>query len=99
MHNHVELIGIVHDTPLYQRSPSGISHQQFHLLHQSEQYEAGLKRLVRCRIKVIISGQESTTHQIVKGCRIKVIGFLNDHFARTGEAQLVLHALNIEFIE
>lgn len=99
MHNHVELTGIVHSSPLYQQSPSGISHQQFYMLHQSEQQEAGLKRLVRCRIKVIISGQMQTAHQIVKGCKIKVIGFLNDHFARTGESQLVLHALHIEFIE
>lgn len=99
MQNHVELTGIIQNTPLYKQSPSGILHQQFYLLHESMQREAGLNRLAQCRIKVVISGTILNAQKVVKGCKIKVIGFLNQHRLRNTDSQIVLHALHIEFIE
>lgn len=99
MINRCEIGGVVMKTPKQKMTPNGISHCQFFLSHQSEQIEAGLNRASQCVIPVIFSSQEQISHNINKGSKISVSGFLNQHKMRSGIQQLILHAEQITLID
>ncbi len=97
MTNRVVLSGVIIRGPARKQSPAGIPHCQFVIEHRSEQQEAGLQRLVYCRLSVVFSGQgsQSQTQHLALGCNIKVSGFLAYQTTRNGSGQFVLHADNI----
>ncbi len=98
--NRLVLSGVVCNSPIQRVSPSGISHLQFVIEHQSQQCEAGFKRLVRCKMPIVLSGSQST--QLVKsitiGSNLVIHGFVCNHYDQRGLNKLVLHAEQIEFI-
>ena len=97
--NSLMLTGFVVKTPKQSTSPAGISHSQFSIDHKSIQNEAGMNRQAFVRIQVVATGELShLTRELVAGCHVKVMGFINRHESRNGNPLLVLHAQQIEMI-
>lgn len=98
MENRLVITGVVGNEPETRYSPAGIAIARFTLKHQSQQSEAGMKRLVICSIGVIASGNElqQTVQQLKTGEGIRVSGFLARANNRQGENRLILHAQQIE---
>ncbi|MFP3019118.1 MAG: primosomal replication protein N [Arsenophonus sp.] len=98
--NLLVLSGKICNTPIKKFSPSGVPHCQFFLEHRSQKKEAGFNRKVWCRITIIASGQklQQSTHNIIVGSWVLVIGFISSHHTANGLNNLVLHAERIKLI-
>lgn len=98
--NRLVLSGTVCNSPTQRVSPSGVSHLQFVIEHQSQQYEAGFNRLARCKMPVVLSGSQSKqlVESITIGCSLVIHGFVCSHQDQRGLNKLVLHAEQIELI-
>ena len=98
MQNRVVLGGRVVRTDATRYSPAGIPIHRFVLEHRSAQREAGQPREARCRLGVLVCGDD--LHPLVvdlqPGDNVQVTGFLTRADNRAGEARLVLHATRIE---
>ncbi|MGP1930727.1 MAG: primosomal replication protein N [Arsenophonus sp. ET-YP4-MAG3] len=99
--NKLELSGKIYNKPIRKVSPGGIPHCQFILEHYSQQQEAGFNRKVWCRITIIVSGEklQQSTHKVIIGTRIAIIGFISNHKGINGLNNLVLHAEKIKLID
>jgi primosomal replication protein N len=99
--NRLQLTGHICTSVVRKVSPSGIPHCQFVLEHLSQQWEAGFARQAKCRIPVIISGQQhqQITQHITVGTQLHLIGFIHAHRAQNGQSKVVLHAEQIELID
>ena len=99
--NQLIIAGRLTESPVRKVSPAGIPHCYFVIEHSSEQIEADMPRKVRCRIKVIASGQaiQLQTQILQSGHLVKVTGFIQRQESANGLAQLVLHAQMIEKLD
>lgn len=81
-------------------SPAGLPIGRFTLEHYSQQWQAGRSREVRCRIQVIVCGQNliQQTNQFIPGTLVRVKGFISRANAHYGETRLVLHANQIDLL-
>lgn len=98
--NRVVIAGRPATTPETRYSAAGIPLTRFMLEHTSQQEEAGLQRLVKCRVPVMLSGAEMQ-HRAARlslNCRIRVSGFLAQRGSRSGFTGLMLHALTLDII-
>lgn len=76
-------------------SPANTPLLNLKLSHQSEQLEAGIKRIVRCEIGVVVAGQLAVEAAKLKaGNKVKVQGFLERKSQNS--AQLIIHGSKIE---
>lgn len=76
-------------------SPANTPLLNLRLGHQSEQIEAGNKRIVRCEVSVVVAGQLALdTAKLKAGNRIKVKGFLERK--SQSSSQLLIHGTKIE---
>lgn len=98
MDNRVLLAGEIVRIDETRHSPAGIPITRLLLDHRSAQQEAGLPREARCRLPVLICGQglQALVRTLSPGHIIRVHGFLARANHRRGDAQLVLHATDIE---
>lgn len=98
MDNQLVLGGHITAIRATRKSPAGIPITQLTLEHRSTQQEASYPRLAQCRIKVMVCGKQ--LHQnlpaLAVGQQVRISGFISRANNRQGEAQLVLHAVNIE---
>lgn len=101
MTNRLRLSGYVATAVVRKVSPSGIPHCQFIIEHSSQQWEAGVSRQAKCRLPVIISGEQHqpVTQLITVGRPLILQGFIHTHQTSNGQSQLVLHAEQIELID
>jgi primosomal replication protein N len=79
-------------------TPAGIPVVEFRLDHESEQDEAGAKRMVKAEIAAVaFETQARLISRIQINSDLKVKGFLSAKTKRS--KKLVLHVTNIEFSE
>lgn len=76
-------------------SPANIPLLNLQLSHHSEQAEAGIKRIVRCEIGLVVAGPLALeVSQLKAGNKVKVQGFLERKSQNS--AQLLIHGTKIE---
>lgn len=94
--NRVEIEGSLTRLEALRHTPAGVPIIQFHIEHQSEQIEAGGRRLVSCQLPAIALGK--VAEQLIRageGTQVRVTGFLAMKSLKS--IQLVLHVTSIEF--
>ena len=97
MDNCFVVTGVICRQPDWSESPAGIQHHYLVLEHRSMQLEAGVNRASYFRIHVVVAGELTRqSHNLMQGDVVRVVGFLNRHQTRSGQAKLVLHAQQIE---
>ncbi len=76
-------------------SPASTPLLNLKLSHRSEQVEAGIKRIVRCEVGVVVAGDLALEAAKFKvGNKVKVQGFLERKSQNS--AQLIIHGTKIE---
>jgi len=106
--NLVKLSGIVAREVKFKKTPSGICHSSFWLVHNSEQNrmvssgetKKNLSQQVKCSMQVIAIGDnfKDITKQITPGNMITVTGYLNERQTKN-DSYLVLHASELELLD
>lgn len=98
--NRLVLCGRILRRDASRRSPAGIPIERFYIEHRSQQQEAGVPRLARCRIEVMACGETlcRSLAAALPGRMIRAAGFISRADYRQGRERLVLHAEQIELL-
>lgn len=80
-------------------TPAGLKITPFELEHRSAQVEAGTERMIKCRVSVVLVGDQalSASHLVVQGAELVIKGFISQR-SQT-DARLVIHAQAIKVYE
>jgi primosomal replication protein N len=79
-------------------TPAGVPVVEFKLDHESEQDEAGSKRVIKAEINAVaFEAQARLVAKARPGSEVKLEGFLGAKSKRS--KKIVLHVTNIEFME
>ena len=99
--NCLVITGWVTDPGQTRYSPAGLPITRFFLEHHSRQVEANIPREARCRIPVLVCGQQlvQNAQELAPGTLVRVRGFLSRADHRYGENRLVIHADCIETLD
>lgn len=96
--NHAEVAGLLQERQTLRYTPAGVPVIEFRVVHQSEQFEAGLGRRVECEFPCVAVGAPALLmKEAVPGAALTVSGFIAARSLK--QKALVLHVTAIEFIE
>ena len=96
--NTLSITGTLVEPPQQRTTPAGIPITRFVLQHRSEQREAGQRRQVECRLRVVAAGSPLAERcaGLHQGEAVQVHGFLARAGYRAPELKTELHALAVE---
>jgi primosomal replication protein PriB len=99
LNNQVVLAGRVVHVEDTRVTPAGLKITPFEIEHRSVQKEAGTERTIRCRVPVVLVGDQtlSASNLVVQGAELVIKGFLSQR-SQT-DTRLVLHAQAIRVYE
>jgi len=96
--NCTKITGSLLEVAALRYTPAGVPVLSFRIGHQSEQIEAGIRRVVDCEIPAIALGPNAHLMTDAKpGDKVRLTGFLSAKSLKS--RSLLLHVNEIEFLE